>query len=66
MGNTVEVPTVNGMFAAQAEAILVAAELTHSETPPEENQQQGVVTSQSPAVGARVPPLLGQFVLVEH
>jgi beta-lactam-binding protein with PASTA domain len=56
MENTVKAPTVIGMSAAQAEVILEAAGLTHSETAPEKPQPPGMVTSQSPAVGARVPP----------
>ena len=56
MENTVEVPTVIGMSAAQAEVILVAAGLTHAETAPKTTQPPGMVTSQSPAVGPWVPP----------
>ena len=53
---TVQVPPVICMSAPQAEAVLVAAGLTSSQTPFKESQKPGMVTSHSPAVGTWVPP----------
>ena len=51
MEKRVQVPTVIGISATQAEVVLVAAGLTYSHTLSEKTQPE-MVTSQSPAVGA--------------